>query len=83
MTVRAKLFVQSVTRNAYQPDAAVITLAAVTRGQDNKAWAAATPTANLNMTILNAAAADLFELGEEYYLDFTPAPKGQEGMGLE
>jgi hypothetical protein len=80
MTVRAKFYVSEITRNAYQPDAAQIKMQAVTRGEDNKAWAAATPVGSLQMSILNGAAAEQFELGAEYFIDFTPAPKGQEGM---
>lgn len=81
MTVRAKFYVSEVTRTAYQPDAAQIKMQAVTRGEDNKEWAKYTPVANLSMSILNPAAAEQFELGAEYFIDFTPAPKDVEGMG--
>lgn len=39
---------------------------------ENKKWADATPTANLNMVINNPDAAKQFIAGQEYYVDFTP-----------
>lgn len=79
MTVRAKFYVQSITRHAYNPGAAEIKLSAVTRGQDNKSWSSATPMGSLTMSVLNESATAQFELGEEYYLDFSKAEKGKEG----
>ena len=40
---------------------------------ENKAFFAATPTARIELTISNPAAAETFELGKEYYCDFSPA----------
>ena len=41
---------------------------------ENKAWSDATPSAYLQMQISHGkSAADSFVLGQEYYLDFTPA----------
>lgn len=40
---------------------------------ENKNFWESTPNASLQMYITNHAAADLFEIGKEYYLDFTPA----------
>jgi hypothetical protein len=40
--------------------------------ETNKSWSAATPSGELKMSISNPAAVDFFELGKEYYLDFTP-----------
>jgi hypothetical protein len=80
MSVIAKFFVQEVTRRAYNPGACEVKLSAVSRGQDNKSWASATPVGNISMTILNESAAAAFlELGDEFYVTFEPAPKGQEG----
>lgn len=42
--------------------------------ENTKFWAAS-PSGKLELGIINAAAADLFEVGAEYYVDFTPAPK--------
>lgn len=71
--VRAKLYVTSVSRQASTPDAVKVTLGAVTRGEANKTWAEATPMASFEMTIQNPAAAALFRMGQEFYVDFIPA----------
>lgn len=34
----------------------------------------ASPSGSLELGCINLVAADRFELGKEYYLDFTPAP---------
>jgi hypothetical protein len=73
VTVRAKLFVSSIARQASTPDAIQVTFGAVTRGDDNKDWAEATPVAQFQMTIQNPAAAAQFSLGQEFYVDFSPA----------
>lgn len=78
MTVRAKFFVTELRQNNYGGG---VTLQPVCRGEDNKAWASATPSGKIEMTIKNELAMTQFVLGEEYYVDFTPAPKGVEGMG--
>lgn len=41
---------------------------------ENRAFADATPSGNFNMTIKEAGPHGFFEVGREYYLDFTPAP---------
>lgn len=78
MTVRAKFFVTEIARTTY---GGRIILSAVCRGEDNKAWASATPSGQITMTIRNEVAVEQFDVGEEYFVDFTPAPKGEEGMG--
>lgn len=40
--------------------------------ENTKFWEA-TPTGSLTLGCVNLAAAEAFELGKEYYLDFTPA----------
>lgn len=40
---------------------------------ENKHFWDATPSGRLDMVIKNEAAAELFEEGKEYYLDFAPA----------
>lgn len=68
--VRAKLFVSSVTRQAHAPDQITVRLNAVTRWEENREWASATPMATFEMTINNPAAAALFKLGREYHVTF-------------
>jgi hypothetical protein len=80
MTVRAKFYVAERTEVASSGDPAVrVLLRAVCRGEDNKTWAKYTPFGEITMTILNKDASDELTLGDEFYVDFTPAPKGQEG----
>jgi len=76
--VRAKFYVYAVELTGYST---TVKMRPVTRGEDNKAWAAATPYGELSMGIANDLAAEQFSPGQEWYLDFTPAPQGQEGMG--
>jgi hypothetical protein len=80
MSVRAKFFVQSVKHTATASSEVV--LAPVCRGEDNKEWAKYTPAGLLMMHINNEQAVEQFTPGEEFYLDFTPAPKGKEGMNV-
>ncbi|MBR2689153.1 MAG: hypothetical protein IKE42_14975 [Aquamicrobium sp.] len=42
-------------------------------GKDNATWSKYTPAGELKMTITNPPAAEAFEIGKAYYLDFTPA----------
>ena len=76
--VRAKFYVSEVALTTWGTR---IKLSAVTRGEDNKEWSAATPSGTLTMQIKNDLAAEQFAPGQEWFLDFTPAPTGKEGMG--
>ncbi|WP_292163115.1 hypothetical protein [Mesorhizobium sp.] len=40
--------------------------------ENTKFWKAS-PSGSFEMNVVNAAAADMFEVGKTYYLDFTPA----------
>lgn len=40
---------------------------------ENKTWSKYTPTGECRLTITNPEAIDAFEVGKEYFLDFTPA----------
>ena len=76
--VRAKFFVAEIAQTNY---GGRVKLQAVSRGEDNKLWASATPSGTIEMTIRNEVALERFLApGEEFYVDFTHAPKGQEGM---
>lgn len=81
MGVRAKFFVHETRQNTYGGG---VTLNVVCRGEDNKQWASATPSGQITMTIRNELALDVFKVGREFYVDFTPVPdemKDKEGMG--
>jgi hypothetical protein len=76
MTVRARFYIGQITRHAYNPAQGQVKLQAVTRGTENKTWAAATPTGTLDMTIGNPAALEFFNdnLGKELTLTFELDP---------
>lgn len=76
MSVRAKFFVQSITHTT---SGGSVRLSAVCRGEDNKTWAQYTPVGTIEMNILNESALAQFVPGDELYVDFSPAPKGEEG----
>ena len=76
--VRAKFYVYGMELQQW---GTIVKLRVVGRGEDNKAWSAATPVGELTMTIKNEVAAERFAPGQEWFLDFTPAPTGEEGMG--
>ena len=78
MAVRAKFYVTETSKNV---QGGKVKLFAVCRGEDNKLWASATPVGSIEMTILSEAL-EQFQPGDEFYVDFTPAPKGQTGMDL-
>jgi hypothetical protein len=72
--IRAKMYLESITHTTWGTQVA---LRAVTKGEENKDWSAATPTGTLNLTIKNEKAAERFkleDLGSEFYVDITPAP---------
>lgn len=79
--VRAKMYVDHVDYHAWGVN---VTLRVVSRGEDNKRWAAASPAGTLEITIKNEAASDQFAPGQEWFIDMLPVPDdqhGQEGMG--
>jgi hypothetical protein len=53
-------------------DTEEVTLVAV-MGDENKEWSKWTPSGSLKMQINNPAALAAFEVGKDYFLDFTPA----------
>lgn len=75
MSVKARFYISEVTRRAYNPDHVQVTLQAAGRGEENKDWAAATPSGQIQMTINNPAAASFFgdRLGKDVTLTFEAA----------
>jgi len=77
MTVRAKFRVTDIRHIATTvPNevAAEIHLPAVWGdGKGNETWSKATPSGDLKMMITNPEAIEQFDLGKDYYMDFTPA----------
>lgn len=80
MTVRAKFTVDRIERSKGWNNIAevqTIVLSPVTGGSpENETFYAATPSGEIKLATVNAAAAKKFDLGAEFYVDFTPAPKG-------
>lgn len=76
MSVEARFYVSSVTRNAYNRDASNIELQPVSRGEENKQWAAATPSGQIKLSITNGAASKWFEdrLGLDVAIAFFDRP---------
>ena len=69
--VRAKFVA---TSDAWIEGERTVQLDAVTNdSEENKSWSEYTPSGSLSMTISNPSAQDFFELGQEYFLDFTKA----------
>lgn len=72
-TVRAKFTVASKTE--YEGGTVGVVLRAVTgtSGEDKSFWEA-TPAGEINLSVLNKKAAEVFVPGMDFYVDFTPAP---------
>jgi hypothetical protein len=71
-TIRAKFTVDQKTMNANGTQS--VRLVPVTCGsEENKQFYKWTPGGAIDLAILNPAAADAFEVGKPYYIDFTPA----------
>lgn len=75
--VRAKFRCMSIAHSfTGNPDhsAATITLFPVWE-QDgvNRKWSQATPSGKIEMLITNPSAVEQFDIGKEYFVDFTPA----------
>lgn len=77
MTVRAKFKVQSINRQTGWGDfkeLQTIRLSPVTSGSDeNKAFYAATPSGQIEIGVVPEAVGKQFDIGQEFYVDFTPA----------
>lgn len=73
MSVRAKFKCNSIT--IFEDDSREYSFSAVygADGSANAQWSKWTPNGSLKMTINNPACFDKFEVGQEYYIDFTPA----------
>lgn len=82
--VEARFYVSEFKLTAYGPKGSgVVKLQAVSRGDQNKDWAEATPAGTVEMTINNAPAAAWFRdrIGEDVAVTFRPARIYQPGDG--
>ena len=73
--VRGKFTLQSVAKVSWSPTAQVFKFGAVhdTVTEENSRFAKYTPSGQLEMTVDNPPAQEFFELGKNYYLDFSKA----------
>lgn len=79
MSVRAKFYVVEITRSKHwdraKGEVQTIKLQPVS-GDDspeNKAFYEAMPTGSIQLATVNEEVGRQFQLGQEYYVDFTPA----------
>ena len=78
MTVRAKFTVEEVTEHLYgRQRMKTIKLRPVFKsndpeGENTKFWTAS-PNGEIRLGTINMSAAEYFEIGAEYYIDFTKA----------
>ena len=83
MTVRAKFVVQSITTHRAWCGPGLmgtVTLNPVTSGSDeNKAFYASSPGGKIELGTVNEEALKQFNVGDEFYVDFTQAPVTPEG----
>jgi len=72
MKVLARFYVQQITSYAHAPAQKHVQLQAVSRGQENKSWAAATPSGQITMHVNAGDAAQWFadRLGKDVLLTF-------------
>jgi hypothetical protein len=72
MSVRAKFVVDSISKTRYGHHS--IKLSPVSGGsEENKTFWKYTPSGNIEFQCVNDDAVNQFEVGKEYYVDFTPA----------
>lgn len=78
MQVRAKFVVQSIEDTGNNPEnGKTIRLHPVTNSNqsaENAEFFKYTPSGEIFMLMVNPVAAEQFEVGKAYYVDFTPAP---------
>lgn len=81
MSTTARLYVTSIERHAYNRDALTVKLGAATKGEENKAWAAATPSFNASIVVLSSGGGavflEAFEAGKDLHVTFDVAPDPQ------
>jgi hypothetical protein len=74
--VRAKFRCEEKSETGIQPChvTSKLVLRPVVNGSDENEWFyAATPGGQIDLQVVNPAAAKQFEVGKTYYIDFTPA----------
>ncbi len=84
-TVTARFYVAEMTRRAYNPAHAAITLKPAYRGEENKAWSEATPAGEITLQVSNPAAVEQFDewmqAGQDLHLTFTAVDRAAPTQG--
>jgi len=74
--VRAKFFVKQINyyhNGVTESDQHGEVVLGPVYGEGNEDWSKWTPSGEIKMTITNPAALEAFDLGVQYFVDFTPA----------
>lgn len=79
MNVRAKFVVQSVTRYPHGTNEVRLTPVTDDGIEENRRFHKARPSGQITMSIDNPSAAEEFEPGDEFYVDFTPIVQNETG----
>ena len=73
---RAKFFVSKIehlhTQNPGDKVANILLQPVYGDSPENKSWSKYTPQGEIKMTITNPSAVEKFEIGQAYFVDFTP-----------
>lgn len=81
-TITARFYVASVLRQSYNPEHAQIVLTPAYADGANKAWAEATPSGKIELTVNNPSAAQWFEdrmrAKDDLHLEFSIVDKAAE-----
>lgn len=72
MNVRAKMHCYEKTATDDEGGATVKLRPVYSDSEENKTWSKYTPSGDVTMSITNPPAAAAFEVGRDYYVDFTP-----------
>lgn len=75
MAVRVKVRCESLGQNEVSFQTVYETDETKNADPENVRFTEATPWGNIRLGINNKAALDQFKVGDDYYVDFTPAPK--------
>lgn len=71
--VRAKFYVQSITHTKGNKGAFILLQPVIGGSEENKQFYEYTPGGKIELSTVNEEAVKQFELGKEYYIDFSPA----------
>jgi hypothetical protein len=78
MTVRAKFYVSEVKESLYQSQnsgtlTTIKLMPVVSGSEENKQFYRWSPSGSIDLGTVNPAVVEQFHIGDEFYIDFTPA----------